>query len=424
MAAVFLVWTCTPFFGLSTIKEQGLIISACATRACPPRAQSGATIMTPILFMLIVVSILRADAKPVLPIVTGAKPLQPGASDTEPLHPTGIVNESLQSSNEAQIDPTTSEREKMEHDKMEHDRMLHEKMEHDKIEHHNMERLWGSGGTEFVKLEYGKPSSTVPAGTVLADDIGRTNSGCLDSATSVCRLPSSHLDPATAYMQCFSETAFGNETARASLVRASELMAGDWVLDGARSATRVVVNGHRTGRLSSQMVTLTTEIGSLKLTLDHALYAEGMLTAAADVSVGSKLQGADGRPLAVTAVTASFGILVNPFTASGHILADGHVVTTYLMGIAEHFVNSSSFPFPICERVSLVAPAFSQVAYDLYEPFLEPLVSSYVVPLAMATPAPVLAAFFFAVEAGIALLLLALGCRAFVHHAAPKAKRA
>jgi len=375
--------------------------------------------------MLSVVPILRADAKPVLPIDADVKPLEPGASDTQTL--AGKVNE---------IDSTTSESEKMERDKMEHDKVLHDKMEHDKVEHHNLGRLWGSGGALFVKMEREKKrlaqaqassaSGTVPAATQLYDDPTAT-SGCLDSATSVCRLPPSHPDPATAYMQCFGEIVLGNETASetasASLVRASELMAGDWVLDGARSATRVVVNGHRTGRLSSQMVKLTTEVGSLKLTLDHALYAEGMLTAAADVSVGSRLQGADGRPLAVTAVTSSFGILVNPFTVSGHILADGHVVTTYLIGIAEHFVNSSSFPFPLCERVSHLAPVFSQVAYDLYEPFLEPLVSSYVVPLAMATPAPVLAAAFFAVEASVALLLLALGRRALAYHAAPKAKR-
>ena len=67
------------------------------------------TSMTPILFMLIVVSILRADTKTVLPIVAGAKPLQPGASDTKPPHLAGIVSESLQSSNEAQVDTTVDE---------------------------------------------------------------------------------------------------------------------------------------------------------------------------------------------------------------------------------------------------------------------------------------------------------------------------
>jgi hypothetical protein len=116
----------------------------------------------------------------------------------------------------------------------------------------------------------------------------------------------------------------------------ASLKAGDRVLtadatSGALGITHVLVNQHASAAGSddpatSALLRLHTSDGAvLTLTPDHALYVDGALAAARDVTIGSALTTIDAIATIVTRITPlPGGPVVNPTTASGTILASDH----------------------------------------------------------------------------------------------------
>ena len=141
---------------------------------------------------------------------------------------------------------------------------------------------------------------------------------------------------------CFGE-AEGDAAARVPM---RALKAGDLVLSSPTEATRVIVNQHAAVRLASSVVVIEHESGSLALTPDHVLWADGAFRAAREVREGSVLEPASqvtkacvtiriplhpyaselAVPLYASQVTklaaATHGV-VNPLTTRGTILAAG-----------------------------------------------------------------------------------------------------
>jgi len=151
--------------------------------------------------------------------------------------------------------------------------------------------------------------------------IAAKKSGCFDKqATTACRVTDA--TPSAAYNACFR----GKAIAGAERVLMADLAASDLVLtstEGELAITSVVANQHAASDETAPMLTLHTSGGAaLSLTLDHAIFIDGKLAAAADAKVGSSLTNARGEATTIKRIVRSeAAAIINPVTASGTILA-------------------------------------------------------------------------------------------------------
>jgi len=201
------------------------------------------------------------------------------------------------------------------------------------------------------------------------------NDGCFAASTVVCRLrASASLDAApAAYESCFGD----GQSLVAELVEMRLLVAGDRVLssDGRRAfATVVLVTQHRSGLLAP-LLTLRHGGGALRLTPDHALWIDGQLQAASAALAGSTLTGGEGNELLVKqAAAAPAGLVINPVTAAGTLLAagapgeDAVLAATHPAWIAPRMLgNDATAPFPLLRAAAAARPEEAQASYDALE---------------------------------------------------------
>ena len=214
---------------------------------------------------------------------------------------------------------------------------------------------------------------------------------CFADNTMACRLTDVAAVPSTAFEQCFGD----DVPTLAERVPMKDLMAGDVVLASPTQVTRVIVNQHAAVYKTSSMVTIQHEHGSLAVTPDHVIYADGIFKPAAQVGIGAVLE----PPSKVTKVTKALHGIVNPLTTSGTILAAGPTgapVVALIAGdwIADLILESTVYPLPISvsAAASYFFPAGVQAYYDaMLEPYftttapgLKNLKASVPVPVALA----------------------------------------
>ena len=201
------------------------------------------------------------------------------------------------------------------------------------------------------------------------------NDGCFAASTVVCRLHASASTDAAldAYESCFGH----GQLPVAELVEMRLLVAGDRVLssDGRRAfATVVLVTQHRAGLLAP-LLTVRHGGGALRLTPDHALWIDGQLQAAGTALAGSTLTGGEGNVLLVKQATeAPAGLVINPVTAAGTLLAAGApgeyavLAATHPVWIASRMLeNGATAPFPLLRAAAAARPAEAQARYDALE---------------------------------------------------------
>ena len=97
---------------------------------------------------------------------------------------------------------------------------------------------------------------------------------------------------------------------------------------------------------TADLLTITTEDDSrLTLTPDHAIYLDAGLAAASEAKVGSLLTGANGKAVTIKRIVHGSGLVVNPVTVAGTILAsdDGAPLFTasHPIWIAPYVLSSS-----------------------------------------------------------------------------------
>ena len=114
----------------------------------------------------------------------------------------------------------------------------------------------------------------------------------------------------------------------------TDLAVGDLVL-GREGATTVVAVQHKAVDTIAELLTFETTDGTVSMTPDHAVFADGELVAAAKVKVGSLLSNG-----AVKYITKSEGAIINVVTASGTIFADGSLAASNPMWIASIIVDA------------------------------------------------------------------------------------
>jgi len=152
----------------------------------------------------------------------------------------------------------------------------------------------------------------------------------------------------------------------------ASLKAGDYVMDGPDSYTRVIVNQHAQVSLKSSLLHIGTEAATLSLTPDHVLAVDGKFVPARDVVVGSKLSEHE-----VVSVTSGRGVVINPLTASGKILTQGGILSsTYPEWIAEYMLSSALFPLPISLSNAL-SYLFPEATQNYYDAVIESFVTRY-----------------------------------------------
>jgi len=199
---------------------------------------------------------------------------------------------------------------------------------------------------------------------------------------------------------------FGRDTdavlASGETVPMISLRSGDVVQDGPDSFARIIVNQHKTAaHLTSPLLTLEHEQGSVSLTPDHVLNVDGSFVAAREAMVGSKLGNSK-----VSVVTRTSGGIINPLTTSGKIIADGVLASTYPEWIAGYMLGRSTYS--VSNLLSYLFPATTQAYYDTYlEQFFQAS-SPTLVNLMATLPAPLIALTFV-----VADLLVAAGFAAF-----------
>ena len=157
--------------------------------------------------------------------------------------------------------------------------------------------------------------------------------GCFAIETMACRILNRHSNAErVAYEQCFGVS--NSTRAIAQLVTMQDLAAGDEVLshdveNDRLAVDRVIVNMHRErSTRAALLLTLSHSSGSLTVTPDHLVWADGQLVAARHVRAGSTVVSGDGRDLVVHDVKPSVGAFVNPLLSKNLILAAGGVGDT------------------------------------------------------------------------------------------------
>jgi len=161
---------------------------------------------------------------------------------------------------------------------------------------------------------------------------------CFSDTTEACLVTdpdaASAIGAGAAYEECFGAgsaagTADGTSITPtvARRVKMVNLTAGDRVLtsySGAPAITRIITNFHKNVEHSEEpLVTLRTSSGSLSLTPDHVIPADGRtnFVAARHVKVGSVTYDASMNEVKVIGVEMGLkGRIINPWTVAGTIL--------------------------------------------------------------------------------------------------------
>eukprot|EP00965_Chrysotila_dentata_P224642 6194304-Pleurochrysis_carterae.AAC.1 len=197
-------------------------------------------------------------------------------------------------------------------------------------------------------------------------------------STFVCRLADGAVNPFTAHTACFG----GGGGAAAARVPMAVLTAGDFVLDGANSATRVVVNQHRHSKSTSTIVRITYASGALSLTPDHLLFVNGVLSPASSVRIGDALGDA-----IVSDVSVGRGRVINAITESGLVLAAGSAGAAVLAATANAWLADVLFsPYAVNSVAVTVSRHFPEHAQA--RPFLRIAVLPYLTACSRPEPAP------------------------------------
>lgn len=173
----------------------------------------------------------------------------------------------------------------------------------------------------------------------------------------------------------------------------TELTAGDFVLSGKAEVSRVLFNQHAQVSQAAPTVTISHAEGSLSLTADHVLLADGEFVAAREVKAGAVLSSG----AKVTAVAPSTHTIINPITANSKILAAGLegapvVASTHPAWIAE-LLMAYPVQYSATSALSYLFPAKVQAFYDAV---MEPLNAQ--VAWKVGVPAPVAMGAIFAID--------------------------
>lgn len=201
---------------------------------------------------------------------------------------------------------------------------------------------------------------------------------CFARETLACRALEAVVAPDEAYAQCFGRAA----ATAAAATPMHALVAGDRVLslgeDGALRFERVVVNQHRTGGLPTPLVTLLHRDGALRVTPDHGLWLDGRLVRADKAVAGSTLRSAAGDVTIERVTKTASGLVVNPWTSSGAILAadpSGRTVPVLASTHSAAFASAAqSVPLSLFNLCSLLWPRTLQA---FYEAVIEPVTDAH-----------------------------------------------
>ena len=230
---------------------------------------------------------------------------------------------------------------------------------------------------------------------------------------AACRLLDGSASAAAAHAACWGAASpNARHAAVAALVPMSDLVAGDLILTekgGLVNVDRVIVNQHRaespTAR-SAALLTLSYTTGSLTATPNHMVWLDGGFAPARTAAVGSVLSNG----LAVTAITAHVGGIVNPIVAGGTILASDKAGGPVLAATADEWTADVLLSaYPKCSPSCALAAAFPAAAQAYWDDALEPLFNAAVPTLRTlkaAAPAPLVG---LALVAGDAALAAGLG---------------
>ena len=145
-----------------------------------------------------------------------------------------------------------------------------------------------SGSTSSSSTTTGSSSSTSSStGSSTTGSAASDDAPCFGRDTTACRATDAAASPLAAFEACYGR----GDTAVATRVPMTELVAGDVVLsvdaDLKRVLSRVIVNQHVHSPAVSPMVRLEYEGGSLSLTPDHVLMADGAYVPACRLSPGA-----------------------------------------------------------------------------------------------------------------------------------------
>jgi len=212
----------------------------------------------------------------------------------------------------------------------------------------------------------------------------------------------------------FSPPCFGRDTtamlASGETVPMISLQSGDLVHDSPDTITRVIVNQHKkAAHLSSPLLEVEHARGTLRISPDHVISVDGVFVAAREATVGSTLTGSsavtsDLITSEVARVTPTTGGVINPLTASGKIMADGILATTYPEWIAGYMLGRSTVS--LSSLLALLFPATAQAFYDHLEPFFQSS-SPKLVRLKTRLPALLVAPAFVVADLLVAAAFLA-----------------
>eukprot|EP00316_Scyphosphaera_apsteinii_P002234 CAMPEP_0119315078 /NCGR_PEP_ID=MMETSP1333-20130426/34381_1 /TAXON_ID=418940 /ORGANISM="Scyphosphaera apsteinii, Strain RCC1455" /LENGTH=302 /DNA_ID=CAMNT_0007320309 /DNA_START=16 /DNA_END=924 /DNA_ORIENTATION=- len=190
----------------------------------------------------------------------------------------------------------------------------------------------------------------------------------LTQPPSVCLL-TGHVLPEEAFAHCFIEHPT-TTWSPATLVRMTDLVAGDTVLSDTLTSAQVIINQHRhSQQAQTVLIKLIHSLGQLTVTPEQGVVCDGHFVVAREVKPGSKLAG-----LEVGAITTSAGPIINVVTTTGMILAVSStggvpIVTTSGEGLSEVMLSGYS-SFSITVLLALAFPHTAQMFYDqLCEPF-------------------------------------------------------
>jgi len=176
----------------------------------------------------------------------------------------------------------------------------------------------------------------------------------------------------------------------------TELAAGDLVLSAADEVSRVVFNQHAKVSKVAPTVTIAHSEGSLSLTADHVVLADGEFVAAREVKVGSVLSSG----AVVADVAPSTHTIINPITTSSKILAAGLEGAPVVASTHPEWVNELLMAYPVessaTNALSALFPAKVQAFYDAV---MEPLNAQ--VAWKVGLPAPLAALVVFAIDLAV-----------------------
>lgn len=132
----------------------------------------------------------------------------------------------------------------------------------------------------------------------------------------------------------------------------SDLQIGDQVLVGAEKHSPVFMFTHRLTNGTFEFLRFVFEDASdLRVTPGHYLYANGILKAARDVSVGDKLEKVTGDSTTISCIETVYETgLYNPQTEQGDIVVNGIRVSTYTESISPNAAHAFLSAFRFAHR--------------------------------------------------------------------------